>query len=266
MPSLYGFFAPGGLLANSPLPYEYRPGQLEMAKAVERALEEKRFLPLGSDREVTSDFQLIAGTNRDLAESVRAGRFREDLLARMNLWTFRLPGLAERPEDIEPNLDYELEQFARRTGARATISKETRAAFLAFARSPVARWSANFRDLNACVTRMATLAPGGRITQAVLDAEINRLHQSWSAPVRTGDPDEILATVLGPQALAGLDLFDRVQLALVVRTCRESATLSEAGRKLFAATREKRQTANDADRLRKYLARFELDWSACRNG
>lgn len=44
MPSLYGFFAPGGLLANSPLPYEYRPGQLEMAKAVERALEEKRHL------------------------------------------------------------------------------------------------------------------------------------------------------------------------------------------------------------------------------
>jgi len=44
LPSLYGFFAPGGLLANSPLPYEYRPGQLEMAKAVERALEEKRHL------------------------------------------------------------------------------------------------------------------------------------------------------------------------------------------------------------------------------
>ena len=45
-----------------------------------RALEEKRFLPLGSDREVTSDFQLIAGINRDLAERVREGQFREDLL------------------------------------------------------------------------------------------------------------------------------------------------------------------------------------------
>ena len=53
-----------------------------------RALEEKRFLPLGSDREVTSDFQLIAGTNRDLAEAVKDGRFRDDLLARINLWTF----------------------------------------------------------------------------------------------------------------------------------------------------------------------------------
>src|SRR4029077_8241156 len=47
-----------------------------------RALEERTFLPLGSDREAHSDFQLIAGTNRDLLVAVREGRFREDLLAR----------------------------------------------------------------------------------------------------------------------------------------------------------------------------------------
>ena len=46
-----------------------------------RALEEKTFLPLGSDREAHSDFQLIAGTNRDLLSAVREGRFREDFLA-----------------------------------------------------------------------------------------------------------------------------------------------------------------------------------------
>ena len=229
-----------------------------------RALEEKRFLPLGSDREVTSDFQLIAGTNRDLAGRVREGRFREDLLARMNLWTFRLPGLAERPEDIEPNLDYELEQFAQRNGTRTTMSKESREAFLAFAHSPAATWNANFRDLNACVTRMATLAPGGRITQTVLESEVKRLRQSWSTPADLHDHDEILKSVLGPQALENLDLFDRVQLAFVICTCRESATLSEAGRKLYGASREKRKVANDADRLRKYLARFDLDWSSCK--
>ena len=64
--------------------------------------------------------------------------------------------------------------------------------------------------------------------------------------------------------MARLDLFDRVQLAFVVGACRESATLSEAGRKLYAATREKRKVQNDADRLRKYLARFDLDWQACK--
>jgi transcriptional regulatory protein RtcR len=231
-----------------------------------RALEEKRFLPLGSDREVTSDFQLIAGTNRDLAERVREGQFREDLLARMNLWTFRLPGLAERPEDIEPNLDYELEQFAQRRGVRATISKETREAFLAFARSPAAKWNANFRDLNACVTRMATLAPGGRITRTVLESEVEHLRRGWAPSAGNSGHEAILESVLSSQAIGRLDLFDQAQLAFVVRLCRQSAGLSDAGRKLFAATREKRKTANDADRLRKYLARFDLDWNSVKQG
>jgi transcriptional regulatory protein RtcR len=229
-----------------------------------RALEEKWFLPLGSDREASSDFLLIAGTNRDLSADVRAGRFREDLLARMNLWTFKLPGLAERPEDIEPNLDYELEQFARRRSVRATMSKEVRERFLEFARSPAARWSANFRDLNACVTRMATLSPGGRITRAVLDAELARLREAWSASVDEGGGDDRLQSLLGPEASARLDLFDRAQLTFVIGVCRQSTTLSEAGRRLFGATREKRKVQNDADRLRKYLARFDLDWQRCR--
>ena len=51
---------------------------------------------------------LIAGTNRDLPDAVKDGRFRDDLLARINLWTFTLPGLTDRREDISPNLDYEL--------------------------------------------------------------------------------------------------------------------------------------------------------------
>ncbi|MBL9134750.1 MAG: sigma 54-interacting transcriptional regulator [Verrucomicrobiales bacterium] len=242
-----------------------------------RALEEKRFLPLGSDVEVTSDFQLIAGTNRDLPSAVQDGRFREDLLARINLWTFRLPGLAERPEDIEPNLDYELDQFARRGEVRATMSREARDRYLAFAYSSGAPWNANFRDLNASVTRMATLAPGGRITLEVVEGELTRLQTAWAGPARRRSPaesdldvrttsdaaSEILASLMDPNALAALDLFDRVQLACVVAVCRESATLSEAGRRLFAASRTRRSVTNDADRLRKYLSRFGLDWSQC---
>lgn len=103
-----------------------------------RAVEEKRFLPVGADREVSSDFQLIAGTNRDLGEAVERGTFREDLLARLNLWTFRLPGLAERREDIEPNLDFELARFARDEGVAVSFNREARAGYLAFAGSPEA--------------------------------------------------------------------------------------------------------------------------------
>jgi transcriptional regulatory protein RtcR len=228
-----------------------------------RALEEKRFLPVGADREVASDFQLIAGTNRDLMVDVRDGDFREDLFARINLWTFQLPGLAQRSEDIEPNLDHELETAAKRMSRRISMAKDVRAAFLAFARSPHARWSANFRDLNAAVTRMATLAPGGRITRAVLEAELARLQAGWHTPPPADSDDALLESVLGGEKAAKLDLFDRAQLACVIRTCRTSQTLSDAGRRLFAVTRGQRKVTNDADRLRKYLSRFKLAWADC---
>ncbi len=228
-----------------------------------RALEDKRFPPFGGDHEVTSDFQLITGTNRDLQERVREGRFREDLLARMNLWTFRLPGLRERPEDIEPNLDYELEQFARKRGDRVTMSSEVRTKFLKFAHSAEARWSANFRDLNAALTRMATLAEGGRITVPVLEEELARLRGAWSEPEMEDDGAALLNSVLGARRLAEIDPFDQAQLAYVIRVCRESKSQSDAGRKLFRVTRLARKHTNDADRLTKYLARFGLAWSDC---
>ncbi|WP_424361697.1 RNA repair transcriptional activator RtcR [Methylocystis parvus] len=224
-----------------------------------RAIEEKRFLPLGSDKEAMSDFQLIAGTNRDLSIDVAKGKFREDLLARLNLWTFELPALKDRREDIEPNLDFELARFSEREGARATFNREARERYLAFARSDRATWRANFRDLGASVTRMATLAPARRITEEIVVEEIARLEASWR---RGGvdEPDAALRELLGDDALADIDLFDRVQLAAVIRLCRAHSSLSAAGRALFSASRAQRASVNDADRLRKYLARFELDW------
>lgn len=222
-----------------------------------RALEDKTFLPLGSDGESHSDFQLIAGTNRDLFQAVQERRFREDLLARINLWTFRLPGLKDRAEDVEPNLQFELDQFARRTGQRVTFSKEAREAFLKFALSSAAEWKANFRDLNAAVARMATLAHGGRISLPLVHEEIDRLMLAWRGPIA----DDDLTSVLSPHQLEALDPFDRVQLQHVLTVCRRSRSLSEAGRALFQASRAKKTSSNDADRLRKYLARFDLDWS-----
>lgn len=227
-----------------------------------RAVEEKRFLPVGSDSEVESDFQLIAGTNRALSEEVRNGRFRADLLARIDLWTFRMPSLAERREDVEPNLVYELEQISARTGTNVTFNKEARQRFLAFAVSPDAAWAANFRDLNAAVTRMATLAPGGRITIEVVDEEIARLRAAWLEPA--GGDEELLIAALGPERIAELDLFDRVQLTQALRICRTSRSLAEAGRKLFAVSRQKKKVANDADRIRKYLASHGLEWGQVR--
>ncbi len=225
-----------------------------------RALEEKRFFPAGGDREVESDFQLIAGTNRDLQAAVAEARFREDLFARLNLWTYRLPGLADRMEDIEPNLDFELERWSREQRQRVAFNKEARTRFLAFATSAEAAWRGNFRDLGASVMRMSTLATAGRIQVDVVDDEIERLRSQWR-----GAPAESVLDGLLDDTQA-IDPFDRVQLEAVVKVCRRSRSLSAAGRELFAASRTLRSSTNDADRLRKYLARFGLDWATIREG
>ncbi|CAH1673024.1 MULTISPECIES: RNA repair transcriptional activator RtcR [unclassified Chelatococcus] len=223
-----------------------------------RAIEEKRFLPVGADSDTASDFQLLAGTNRDLSVSVREGRFREDLFARLNLWTFQLPALKDRREDIEPNLDFELRRFSEREGLNATFNKEARALYLTFAMAPEAAWRANFRDLSASVTRMATLAPQARINEETVRQEIGRLRWLWSSASDSGTPEDLLIGVLGAERAAGLDLFDRAQLAAVIAACRGHSSISAAGRQLFAVSRLQKSTGNDADRLRKYLLKFGL--------
>lgn len=225
-----------------------------------RAIEEKTFLPVGSDSERRSDFQLICGTNKDLRAAMRQGRFREDLYARIDLWTFHMPGLKDRIEDIEPNLDYELDRFAERNNMRLTFQKEARRRFLAFAESKHALWSGNFRDLNGAVARMGTLAMGGRITLRVVDEEIGRLEKAWYRADQRGSDAEVLE-LIGNKRYMALDRFDRVQLTDVVKVCRGSKGLSDAGRKLFSVSRKKKKKPNDADRLRKYLARFDIEWA-----
>jgi transcriptional regulatory protein RtcR len=231
-----------------------------------KAIEEKRFLPVGADHEVHSDFQLIAGTNRDLAAEVARGRFRDDLFARINLWTYELPGLAERREDIEPNIEYLLRAFGAENGQMVRFNKEARDRYMRFAMSAQAHWRGNFRDLSASVTRMATLAEAGRISGDSVDAEVLRLARLWqpaqAAPDAGVSGDAVdLDALLGADAAAQLDRFDALQLQAVVQACRGAASLSEAGRGLFAVSRQAKRLPNDADRLKKYLARFGLAWS-----
>jgi transcriptional regulatory protein RtcR len=223
------------------------------------AIEEKRFVPVGASREVKSDFTLLAGTNRDLAAAVREGRFREDLLARIDLWSFALPPLRDRIEDLEPNLDFELERAARVLGRQVTMNRDARRAFLRFGAGH--SWPANFRDLAGAVLRMATLAEGGRIAERDVDKEIAARTRSAAATPNTGH----VARVLGARA-SSLDRFDRVQLEDVLAVCAEASSLSDAGRTLFSESRKTKSSTNDADRLRKYLARFALDWASVRKG
>ncbi len=224
-----------------------------------RAIEEKRFLPLGSDKECESSFQLICGTNKDLLQECEKGKFRYDLFARINLWAFKLPGLAERREDIEPNIEYELNRYAQKSGKHITFNKEAHDKFMAYALSPSTKWQGNFRDLNAMIVRMATLSSGGRIDITTVEEEIERTQLTQGKS--TASTSDILAPYLGANYQERYDPFDLAQLEKVIAVCRESATLSEAGKKLFSVSRLQKKTANDADRLAKYLAKFSLTFA-----
>ena len=235
---------------------------LEAQAMLLKAIEEKTFRPLGASRDEHSDFQLICGTNRDLGD---AAKFRPDLLSRINLWSFRLPGLADRREDIEPNLDYELARFSRKTGKHISFNKEARERFLAFAFDPANRWAGNFRDLNAMVTRMATLSDGGRITEELVEEEIARSGCAGREPAdvrAAASPDSTLAQLLGADYAARFDEFDLAQLAHVVEVCRASDTAAAAAKRLFAVSRAAKKSSNDSDRLSKYLARFGLKFKS----
>jgi transcriptional regulatory protein RtcR len=225
-----------------------------------RAVEDKVFMPLGADKTVSSDFQLIVGTNRDLFAQVRSGAFREDLLARINLWTYQLPSLKQRLEDLEPNIEHELQQFTIKAGYKVNFNKAARERYLQFAYSPQALWRANFRDLNSSITRMATLAVGGRITETLVAEEIVRLQTAWAGFVPSV-VDDSLNSELSAEMLANLDLFDSLQLAEVVRVCRNSRSLAEAGRALFNRSRTQKASVNDSHRLKQYLQKFGLAFS-----
>jgi two-component system NtrC family response regulator len=119
-------------------------GELPMSlqKSFLRVLQEHRFRPLGSAREVKSDFRLVAATNRDLDRMVQEGGFREDLLSRLKSFTIELPPLRERKEDIKELARYHTDQFCERYSlAPKGFSPEFIDTLLAYT------WPGNVREL-----------------------------------------------------------------------------------------------------------------------
>lgn len=226
-----------------------------------KALEDKSFFPVGSDQEVEANFQLIAGTNKDLRVEVNAGRFREDLWARLNTWTFFLPSLKERREDIEPNIAFELQRYANMNQRQLRFHSDALARYLTFAQSKEADWQGNFRDLTASVTRMATLANADRIGLDEVEEEIQHLRKIWHVETSSVNIKYHLEEILSTEQLAQIDEFDRIQLEGVIEICRRSKSMADAGRRLFSVSREQRQSTNDSDRVKKYLAKFGLSWN-----
>ena len=120
-----------------------------------RVLQEREFEPVGSSRTVRVDVRVIAATNRDLEQEVRAGRFRADLLYRLNVFPITVPPLRERRDDVPLLAAFFLSTLSKRIGK--TVD--------GFSRRSMQRlcdysWPGNIRELQNVVERAAILAPG----------------------------------------------------------------------------------------------------------
>ena len=145
----------------------------EMALALQakllRVLQEREVERLGGSALIPLDVRVLATSNRILEEEVRAGRFREDLYYRLNVFPLHLPPLRERRGDILPLAQRFLERYAPRRGMRFSPA--------AAARLQAHGWRGNARELENCVQRAAILARG-----EVIDAQ--DLTLSGAAPAR----------------------------------------------------------------------------------
>ena len=136
---------------------------LELQPKLLRALQERVFYRLGSERPVEVDFRLICATNRNPAEAVRAGLLREDLYYRVSTITIDVPPLRERAEDVQLLADHFLKTFAEKYNKPV----------LGFSQSAVSamytyHWPGNVRELESAVERAVLLSKGDLIEPADL--------------------------------------------------------------------------------------------------
>jgi DNA-binding NtrC family response regulator len=152
-----------------------------------RVLEDGRVRRLGSAREQTFDVRLVAATNRDLVEAVRTGRLREDLMYRLNVFTFALPALRERAEDIPLLVHHFLQHYAEKHGRQIAYVREEALEQLA-----AWHWPGNVRELRNVVERAVVLASGRWLEASHLPswltAEVRRESEPLMIP-----PDATLA-------------------------------------------------------------------------
>jgi two-component system, NtrC family, response regulator len=115
---------------------------LPLQKVFLRVLQEHRFRPLGSNRELESDFRLVVATNRNLDDMVKSERFRSDLLFRISTFVIELPSIRERPEDIKEMARYHIDRICEHYG---TPTKEFSPDFLEMLAAY--SWPGNVREL-----------------------------------------------------------------------------------------------------------------------
>ncbi len=162
--------------------------------ALLRVLETRRLMRVGGTEEIEVDVRIVSATHRDLDAMVRDGRFRQDLVYRLNPVPLEVPPLRERKEDIDALLDRFLEEAGRASGGRVReADDDVRAVLRAYA------WPGNVRELRNVVERAVVVCQGDRVTLDDLPEPMRRP----SAPAGAAAP--------GLEVAGDADFRDRVR-------------------------------------------------------
>jgi len=182
-----------------------------------RVLEQHVVEPLGGIRSIAVDIRVIAATNQELPDLIKAGRFRLDLYYRLNVYQLRIPALRERPEDIEPILLQFLERARRERGSRIrSVSGDAMAAMKHYP------WPGNVRELHNVVEWLTITCKQDEIAPEHLPASL-----TTSSPRPAEAPT-------GPASLLALGLsVEEVEKAMLEEALHKSGgNVSEASRLL----------------------------------
>lgn len=160
---------------------------LKLQPKLLRALQERRFRPVGSDREISFEGRLIAATNRDLASEVEEGRFREDLFFRINVLELEVPPLRARGSDVLLLAQHFADRVADRAGRpRFQIAPAAAERLLDYP------WPGNVRELQNCMERAVALSTSDRIHAEGFPDAIRRYERSHVL-VTASDSSELLS-------------------------------------------------------------------------
>ncbi|HEX6558292.1 MAG TPA: sigma 54-interacting transcriptional regulator, partial [Longimicrobiales bacterium] len=139
-----------------------------------RLIQEHEIRPVGADKIVTVDTRVIAATNKDLQELVRAGTYREDLFYRLSVFTIRIPPLRERPEEIPLLAHHFVQRFAKELDKPIDLITPQAMALL-----EAHDWPGNVRELENVIERAVLLADGRAIGPEAIPLQTENSVSHW---------------------------------------------------------------------------------------
>lgn len=162
-----------------------------------RVLQEKKFERVGGEQTIEVDVRVVAATNKNLEEEVRAGRFREDLFYRLNVVRIEMPALRERKDDIPLLVHSFLREFNVENGKNITgFDNKSKAAMLKY------NWPGNIRELKNCVESAVVMCSGNEITIEDLPNSIQAKSEEKSIVIPMGITMEEAEMIIIQETLA----------------------------------------------------------------